>query len=284
MSDAVPPLDPDRVPTVIVDDVHLRYRVVGKSGGGGAPAALRRLLTRQERPGTRVVDAVRGVSFNAYRGDAIGLIGPNGSGKSTLLRAIAGLMPPVAGAIYTQGQPAMLGVSSALMRSLSGERNIILGGLAMGMSMAEVNEKYDSICEFSGLGDFIDLPMKTYSSGMGARLKFAIAAARSHDILLIDEALSTGDAQFRRRSEKRIKELRDEAGTVFLVSHGLNIVRHTCNRAIWLEAGKIIADGDATQVVNAYEARHDPESLEEHLAALRASGARLVEESTESDG
>jgi teichoic acid transport system ATP-binding protein len=266
----------NREPTVIVDDVHLTYRVVGKAASsGGATAAFRRLLSRQARPGMRVVNAVKGVSFTAYRGEAIGLIGPNGSGKSTLLRAIAGLMPPVSGAIYTQGQPSLLGVSSALINSLPGERNVILGGLAMGMSPAEIAEKFDSICEFAGIGEFIDLPMSTYSSGMAARLKFAIAAARAHDILLIDEALSTGDAEFRRRSEKRIQELREEAGTVFLVSHGLGIVRKTCDRAIWLEDGKIIADGDAIQVVNAYEARHDPESLEEHLALLQASGAVL---------
>ncbi|WP_375477699.1 ABC transporter ATP-binding protein [uncultured Jatrophihabitans sp.] len=243
--------------TVVVDDVHLTYRIIGGARRGGAPAAFRRILLREEAPGQRSVHAVRGVSFAAHRGEAIGLIGPNGSGKSTLLRAIAGLMAPSQGVVWTRGQASLLGVSAAMMGAMSGEQNIVLGCLAIGMTPAEIAEEYDSICEFAGIGEFVHLPMKTYSSGMGARLRFAIAAARAPDILLIDEALATGDAQFRRRSEKRILELREQAGTVFLVSHGLGIIRETCTRAIWLEAGKIILDADADTVVAAYEERHD---------------------------
>jgi teichoic acid transport system ATP-binding protein len=245
--------------TVVADDVHLTYRIVGKGRqGGGAPAALRRLLLREAAPGQRFVHAVRGVSFTAYRGEAIGLIGPNGSGKSTLLRAIAGLMAPSHGVVWTRGQASLLGVSAAMMGGMSGDENIVLGCLAIGMTPAEIAEEYDAICEFAGIGEFVHLPMNTYSSGMGARLRFAIAAARVPDILLIDEALATGDAQFRRRSEQRILELREQAGTVFLVSHGLGIIRETCTRAIWLEAGKIVLDGDPDLVVDAYESRHDP--------------------------
>jgi teichoic acid transport system ATP-binding protein len=248
--------------TVVVDDVHLTYRIVGKSGRGGAPAAIRRLLLREETPGQRSIHAVRGVSFTAYRGEAIGLIGPNGSGKSTLLRAIAGLMAPSQGVVWTRGQAALLGVSAAMMNAMSGDQNILLGCLAIGMTPAEIVEEYDAICEFAGIGDFVHLPMSTYSSGMGARLRFAIAAARVPNILLIDEALATGDASFRRRSERRIQELREQAGTVFLVSHGLGIIRETCTRAIWLEAGKIVLDGEPGAVVDAYMARHDPDSRE----------------------
>jgi teichoic acid transport system ATP-binding protein len=248
----------ERETTVVVDDVHLTYRVVGGARRGGAPAALRRILLREETPGQRSVNAVRGVTFTAYRGEAIGLIGPNGSGKSTLLRAVAGLMAPSSGAVWTRGQASLLGVSAAMMGAMSGEQNIVLGCLAMGMTPEEISQSYESICEFAGIGEFVHLPMNTYSSGMGARLRFAIAAARVPDILLIDEALATGDAQFRRRSEQRILELREEAGTVFLVSHGLEIIRKTCTRAIWLEKGRIILDGDADSVVDAYEERHDP--------------------------
>jgi teichoic acid transport system ATP-binding protein len=254
---------------VIVDDLHLIYKIIGKTGRGGAPAALRRMLLREAAPGMRTVHAVRGVSFTAYRGEAIGLIGPNGSGKSTLLRAVAGLMPPAQGSVWTQGQASLLGVAAAMMGAMSGDRNIQLGCLAMGMSPAEIAEEYEKICDFAGIGEFIHLPMNTYSSGMGARLRFAIAATRAPDILLIDEALATGDAQFRRRSEARIKELRDQAGTVFLVSHGLGIVRETCSRAIWLEEGKIVADGEANAVVDAYEGRHDPQALAERLEGIR---------------
>jgi teichoic acid transport system ATP-binding protein len=244
-------------PTVVVDDIHLTYRILGKGRHGGAPAALRRIVLREKAPGQRSVHAVRGVSFTAFRGEAIGLIGPNGSGKSTLLRAIAGLMAPSRGVVWTRGQASLLGVSAAMMPGMSGDQNIVLGCLAIGMTPAEIAEEYDSICDFAGIGDFVHLPMSTYSSGMGARLRFAIAAARVPDILLIDEALATGDAEFRRRSEKRILELRDEAGTVFLVSHALGIIRETCTRAIWLEDGKVVADGDANTVVDAYEERHD---------------------------
>jgi teichoic acid transport system ATP-binding protein len=257
-------------PTVIVENVHLVHKVIGRAGRGGAPAALKRLVTREQAPGMRRVHAVRGVSFTAHRGEAIGLIGPNGSGKSTLLRAIAGLMPPTEGTIWTQGHASLLGVSAAMMGDMTGERNVVLGCLALGMSRAEIKERYQEIADFADIGDFISMPMSTYSSGMGARLRFSIAATQSHDILLIDEALATGDARFRRRSEKRIRELREDAGTVFLVSHGLGVVRSTCERAIWLEQGKIIADGPSDDVVAAYERRHDPEALELRLAALQA--------------
>jgi teichoic acid transport system ATP-binding protein len=243
--------------TVVVDDVHLTYRVIGGTRRGGAPAAFRRLLLREATPGQRSVHAVRGVSFEAYRGEAIGLIGPNGSGKSTLLRAVAGLMTPSQGVVWTRGQASLLGVSAAMMKSMSGEQNIVLGCLAIGMTPAEIAEEYDSIVEFAGIGEFVHLPMTTYSSGMGARLRFAIAAARAPDILLIDEALATGDVKFRRRSEERIRELRKQAGTVFLVSHGLGIIRESCTRTIWLESGQIVLDGDTATVVDAYEERHD---------------------------
>jgi teichoic acid transport system ATP-binding protein len=202
------------------------------------------------------VHAVKGVSFTAYQGEAVGLIGSNGSGKSTLLRAVAGLLPTDRGRIYTAGQPSLLGVNAALFQDLSGERNVVLGCLAMGMNVAEVKQRTPEIIEFSGInerGDFSSLPMKTYSSGMGARLKFSIAAARSHDVLMIDEALATGDALFRRKSEDRVRELREGAGTVFLVSHSLSSIRDTCTRVIWLESGLIRMDGPTDEVTAAYE-------------------------------
>ncbi|WP_433544791.1 ABC transporter ATP-binding protein [Streptomyces sp. CA-294286] len=249
-----------RVPTVIADDVHIVYRVhAGGGGKGGATAALNRILRGkkgEEGRGVRKVHAVRGVSFTAYRGEAIGLIGSNGSGKSTLLRAIAGLLPTESGKVYTDGQPSLLGVNAALMNDLTGERNVILGGLAMGMSREQIRERYQSIVDFSGInekGDFITLPMRTYSSGMAARLRFSIAAAKDHDVLMIDEALATGDRKFQIRSEERIRELRKEAGTVFLVSHSNKSIRDTCDRVLWLEKGELLMDGPTEEVVKAYE-------------------------------
>ncbi|MFF6773151.1 ABC transporter ATP-binding protein [Streptomyces sp. NPDC012637] len=249
-----------RVPTVIADNVHIVYRVNGGGGGkGSATAALSRIIRRrkgQSDRGVRKVHAVRGVSFTAYRGEAIGLIGTNGSGKSTLLRAIAGLLPTESGKVYTDGQPSLLGVNAALMSDLTGERNVILGGLAMGMGREEIKSRYQDIVDFSGInekGDFISLPMRTYSSGMGARLRFAIAAAKQHDVLMIDEALATGDRKFQIRSEARIRELRKEAGTVFLVSHSNKSIRDTCDRVLWLEKGELLMDGPTDEVIAAYE-------------------------------
>jgi teichoic acid transport system ATP-binding protein len=250
----------ERVPTVIADDLHIVYRVNGtRAGKGGATAALSRMLRRgsdDSERGVRKVHAVRGVSFTAYRGEAIGLIGSNGSGKSTLLRAIAGLLPAEQGKVYTDGQPSLLGVNAALMNDLTGERNVILGGLAMGMTREQIKERYQDIVDFSGInekGDFITLPMRTYSSGMAARLRFSIAAAKDHDVLMIDEALATGDRKFQKRSEARIRELRKEAGTVFLVSHNNKSIRDTCNRVLWLERGELRMDGPTDEVLKEYE-------------------------------
>ena len=268
-----PPADPNAPATVICEDVHLVYRVVGRRRRRGpAAGALRRVLSRSEAS-VREIHAVKGVSFVARRGESIGLIGPNGSGKSTLLRAIAGVMPPASGAIYTQGEPSLLSVGAVLIPEMSGERNVLLGCLAMGMTPDEAREAYDGIVEFSGLDDFISLPMSTYSSGMSARLRFAIAAAKTREVLLIDEALATGDAQFRRRSERRIRELCDEAGTIFLVSHGLQVIRNTCNRVIWLDKGEVVMDGPVDDVVDAYEDRYDPEARTGDKRGLVDEGA-----------
>jgi len=246
------------IPTVIAEDLHIVYRVYGGAKGkGSATAALNRIVRRKPGNGSvREVHAVKGVSFTAYRGQAIGLIGSNGSGKSTLLRAIAGLLPAESGHVYTNGQPSLLGVNAAMMNDLTGERNVVLGGLAMGMTREQVSERYQGIVDFSGInekGDFITLPMRTYSSGMSARLRFSIAAAKDHDVLMIDEALATGDKKFQRRSEARIRELRKEAGTVFLVSHNNKSIRDTCERVLWLEHGELVQDGPTDEVLKAYE-------------------------------
>ncbi len=254
---AVPVAAHGHVPTIVVDDIHVIYRVHGAGGGATSPvAALRRMVTGTRSPTIREVHALKGVSFASYEGEAIGIVGSNGSGKSTLLRTMAGLLPPNRGAVYTKGQPSLLGVNAALLSDLSGERNAMLGCLAMGMSRAEARRLVPEIIEYSGInerGDFGSLPMRTYSSGMAARLRFAIASAKSHEVLLIDEALATGDAKFRVRSEERIKKMREEAGTVILVSHQTSTVRDTCERTIWLEAGIIRMDGPTGEVVDAYE-------------------------------
>ena len=255
MSDdtGAPPAPPGP-PTIVVDDLHVTYRVLATGKRARQGDAQQKHLLRRRIPtrGIREIHAVRGVSFVAHEGEAIGLVGTNGSGKSTLLRAVAGLVPATRGRIWADGHPTLLGVSAALISGLSGERNIVLGGLALGMTPQEMRERYDDVADFAGIGDFLELPMSTYSSGMAARLRFAIASSVQHRILLIDEALATGDAVFRRRSELRIRELRQEAGTVFLVSHSLDTVENTCERAMWLDKGVLRMDGDAPTVLKAY--------------------------------
>lgn len=248
-------------PSLLVDDLHITYRVFGakKVGHGHAPKktfmgkVMGKLLRRGTQPGSVTqVPAIRGVSFTARHGESIGIVGINGSGKSTLLRAIAGLIPPTQGAVYAAGDPALLGVNAVLMSQLTGERNIVIGGLALGLTPAEIDERYDDIVEFSGIGDFVNLPMKAYSSGMAARLRFAISVAAVPDILMIDEALATGDATFRARSKERIDEVRASAGTVFLVSHSLATVQSICSRVLWIHQGELVMDGPAEVVCEQY--------------------------------
>ena len=241
----------DRRPVVIADDVHVEYKVLATGKKATAADSGRKLLQRARS--TRSVHALKGVSFTAYEGDSIGVIGSNGSGKSTLMRAIVGLTPTAKGSIYASSRPSMLGVGAALIKDLSGERNVILGGLALGLSLEEIEARYDEIVEFSGIRDFIELPMRTYSSGMTARLKFAIAAVRDHEILIVDEALAVGDKGFRQRSESRIREIRDNAGTIFLVSHSMRSIADTCNRVIWINKGVLMMDGTPEEVLPEYE-------------------------------
>ena len=240
-----------RRPAVVVDDVHVEYKVLATGKRASAEDSARKLMQRSRK--TRTVHALKGVSFTAYEGDSVGIIGSNGSGKSTLMRAIVGLTPTSQGAIYASSRPSMLGVGAALIRDLSGERNVVLGGLALGLTLDEIEAKFDEIVDFAGIRDFIELPMRTYSSGMTARLKFAIATAREHDILIVDEALAVGDKTFRNRSEKRIRDIRDNAGTVFLVSHSMQSIRDTCNRVIWINKGELMLDGEPDEVIETYE-------------------------------
>ncbi|MGW9825563.1 teichoic acid transport system ATP-binding protein [Brevibacterium pityocampae] len=237
-------------PVVACDDVHVEFRTLA-TGKPIKPSMTSGLLQRGRS--LRTVHALKGVTFVAHANESIGIIGTNGSGKSTLMRTITGLTPATRGAVYAKSRPNLLGVGAALIPDLSGGNNIILGGLAMGMERSEIEAQYDDIVEFTGLQDFIDMPMRTYSSGMSARLKFAIATAKQHEILIVDEALSVGDRDFQKKSEKRIRDIRERAGTVFLVSHSMRSIRDTCNRTIWIEKGELRADGDTDSVVKEYE-------------------------------
>lgn len=234
---------------VLAEDVHVSYHVMEDRAEG----LKQRFATgRRGHSRARVINAIRGVSFELFEGDSLGLIGSNGSGKSTLLAAMTGLLPVQQGKIRVRSRPTLLGVGAALRPALSGRRNIVLGSLAIGNNAREARESVDDIIEFSGLRDSIDLPMKTYSSGMRARLTFAIATAVIPDILLIDEALAVGDVRFRQRSRERIDEILAAAGAVILVSHNLDEIKSSCDRVLWLEGGVVRAEGKPDDVIPEY--------------------------------
>lgn len=199
------------------------------------------------------VEAIRDVDLDFYSGEAVGLVGSNGSGKSTLLRSIAGLQPKTSGHVFVTSQPQFLGVAAALKPRISGYRNVYLGGLAIGLSKTEIADRMDEVVEFSGLGASMARPLNTYSSGMRARLAFSIATLRTPEILLLDEALAVGDRAFRERSIAKINEIRKDARTIILVSHNLNEIRETCDRAVWLNDGVIEDSGPVESVLGAYE-------------------------------
>jgi len=242
-------------PTIVLDDLDVTYRVFEDR----RPQLKDLVANRFRRPAYREIEAVRGVSFTAYEGEVIGVIGGNGAGKSTLFRAMAGLIPPTAGAVYARSQPSLLGVGAALQPAASGRRNIELGGLALGLTQEQITHQMEEIIAFTGLRDHIDLPLRTYSTGMRARLHFAIATSIEPELLLIDEALSVGDSVFKRRSRKRIERMRENAGTVFIVSHSLRSIERLCDRVIWLEQGRVVLDASTSEVLDAYRAAKDDE-------------------------
>lgn len=235
--------EPSAAPAVIVRDVAVDYRLFGR----------RARSSRADAGGTRF-RAVDGVSFSALTGETVGVIGRNGSGKSTLLRAIAGLMPVAHGTIHASAIPVLLGVGAALKGDLTGRQNIVLGGTALGTRRREIVDRIDSVIEFSGLESAIDRPFRTYSSGMKARLQFAVSTAVQPKVLLVDEALAVGDEEFRVRSNQRIQELVGGASTVFLVSHSLSTIVDRCDRVLWLDSGRQTMWGPAAEVAEAYQA------------------------------
>jgi teichoic acid transport system ATP-binding protein len=231
-------------------DLHIRYRVYDDRS-----RSLRHLVSGGFRRGRhREVHAVRGVDLTVHRGEALGVIGRNGSGKSTLLRALAGLMPPTSGVVRARSLPVLLGVASVLQPELSCRRNVQLGATALGISRREAKTRTDEVIQFAGVEGFADLPFRTLSSGMRARLQFAIATAVTPDVLMIDETLAVGDAEFRAKSEAKMAELIGGESTVVLVSHSMGLMKKVCTRLLWIDQGKIVVEGDPAEVVEAYEA------------------------------
>lgn len=241
-------------PAVVIDKVSMTYKTKSRKYDSFVDRQNRffRRSGLQRQSTTVEVSALRRISLVVEHGESVAIIGRNGSGKSTLLKIVCGQIPPTSGVVYASATPVMLGVNAALLPALSGDQNIVLGCLAMGMTRPEIDSKYESIVELSGLEDAIHMPMKSYSSGMSSRLRFAIAASIDPEILIIDEALNTGDAQFKVRTLERMHQLLAQAGTVFLVSHSLSTVTELASRVVWLDEGELIFDGEPTDAVKYY--------------------------------
>lgn len=242
-------------PAVVVDDVTMVYRVTSTGGPDElrlprAQRLLRRALGRPPQVDNR---ALSGVSLLIDRGESVGFVGRNGSGKSTLMNIVAGQLNPTRGRVWSTSRPAKLGVNVALVPGLSGERNIRLGCLAQGMTPRQVDAVFDELVEVAALGRAIHWPMTAYSSGMAARLRFAVATATHPDVLILDEALGTGDAQFAARGRARMGQIRQDAGCVLVVSHSMPELRSLCTRVVWIDAGEVVADGPAEETIGAYE-------------------------------
>jgi ABC-type polysaccharide/polyol phosphate transport system ATPase subunit len=198
--------------------------------------------------------ALRNVSLEIEKGDRVGLVGLNGAGKSTLLKLISGVMKPTQGQIKVKGRISpLLALGAGFDPSYTGRENVFLYGALLGHSKRFIESKFDEIVEFSEIGDFIDVPLKNYSSGMGARLAFSIATAVQPEILILDEVLSVGDAKFQEKSRQRMDSLMEGQVTILFVSHSTDQVRKICDKAIWLEKGKLISQGPVDEVCDVYE-------------------------------
>ena len=241
--------------TVSVQDVHLTYRTALDRRAN----TLRQRLMSMGRPNAQSnileVKALRGVSFDVRQGTVMGIVGPNGAGKSTLMRALAGILPPTKGTIEVHGRVStLLALGVGFNGNLTGRENVMLGGLAAGLTRDQVRERYEEIAAFADLPvkDAMDMPMRTYSSGMYGRLAFSVAVHMEPDILLVDEALSAGDARFKHKAFTKMQELMGQARTIFLVSHALGSVRDLCNDAIWLHEGRLLQRGAPGEIVDRY--------------------------------
>ncbi len=223
------------------------------------------IVRRARREGDPDFWALRDVSFHVTQGESLGVIGPNGAGKSTLLQVLAGILVPSEGVVEVDGHiSSLLTLGAGFDEELSGIDNIRLAGAFMGIDHGVVEERLPSIVEYADLGQFIDAPIKTYSSGMRARLGFSIATSVEPDILLLDEVLATGDAVFREKSKQRVLELVRQAKAIVLVTHDMIWVTEYCNRAILIEQGRIVLDGKPEEVVALHQ---------EHAAVRKAEAA-----------
>lgn len=231
-----------------VKNVHIHYKLMKNF-------SIQRNLLRRDAEKAEIFEAVKGISFQVEKGEILGITGKNGSGKSTLLRAIAGVFSPNEGSIDLKGHSvSLLSLGVGFKDSLTGRDNIFLSGMLLGFNKEQIQEKEAAIIEFSEPGKFIDMPVKTYSSGMYSKLAFAITSSLETDIMLIDEVLSVGDEHFKKKSMARMEELiGDKNRTVLIVSHSIETLEKLCDRILWMNDGLITEIGDTTEVLERYK-------------------------------
>lgn len=238
----------DREIAIDVKNLEISYRCLKSF-------SIRKSLFQLKKSKVEVYEAVRDVSFQVPKGEIMGMVGRNGSGKSTMLRAMAGIIAPDSGTIDLHGHNvSLMSIGVGFQKKLSGRENILLSGMLLGFSEKQVRDKMDEIIKFAELGRFIDMPVKTYSSGMYSKLAFSITAVLESDIVLIDEVLSVGDAKFKKKSYRKMKELiSNKNRTVVIVSHSSDTLRKLCTSLMWLHNGKIRMLGKTDEVLDAYE-------------------------------
>ncbi len=217
--------------------------------------SIKRNLLRGKKNKKQICEAVKNVSFKVKKGEILGIVGKNGSGKSTMLRAIAGIFAPNGGTVDLHGNSiSLLAIGIGFKTELSGRDNIVLSAMLLGFTKEQIKEKMEQIIEFSELGDFIDAPVRTYSSGMHSKLAFSITAILETQIILIDEVLSVGDAHFKKKSYKKMKELiSDEDRTVVIVSHDRKTIADLCDKVLWIHDGEVVQFGPTNEVLDAYD-------------------------------
>jgi len=239
-------------PAIQVERASLAYRLA-RSSSGTAKEYVIQLMKRQVS--YEQFWALRDISFTVNDGEVLGVIGPNGAGKSTLMKMLARVLPPTEGRIVVRGSVApMIELGAGFNTELTGLENIVMYGTLLGRSPQLMRERAAEIAEWASLSDYLDVPLRSYSSGMLARLGFSVATDTEPDVLIVDEVLSVGDAAFQQKSADRMRKMIDDGASVVLVSHNLPTVRTIADRAIWIDRGKIILEGDPDEVVDEYEA------------------------------
>ncbi len=236
--------------TIQLDHVYMRYKLLKSQIRTFKEYAIRRIQGQIEEAEFL---ALKDVSLSVYKGEVFGLVGPNGAGKTTLLRLVARIMPPSQGRVRVLGKVApLLAMGAGFHPELSGRENIFINGTMLGYTRKEMERMFESIVDFAELWDFIEVPLRSYSSGMNARLGFAVATESMPEVLIVDELLSVGDAAFQDKSLARIRSFQEHGATIFLVSHGMDTIREMCTRAAWIDHGEVRFIGEANEAVDRY--------------------------------